>query len=158
MTPVWVLPTIIGITFIINLATQLINLKFTDQKFMKETRAKMTSIQKSITATSTKAEIDKAQTEIMNLNNVLMKHTMKPTMYTFIPLIIVYWGLGALFTQYGDLITWGVNVPIFGPAVSWLGTYVIFSFIFSLTLKPLITKIGDKLRKNKKQEGDELNA
>jgi len=144
MAPGWVVPAVIGISFLISLATQLINLKVTDQKFIKEKRGKMKALQKKLSPKSTKKEFEKIQSEIMSLNNELMKHTMKPTMYTFIPMLAVFWALGAVFKPYGDIITLPFALPLFGSAISWLGTYIIFSLIFSLTLRPLLTKIEEK--------------
>jgi len=143
MASEWVVPTVIGISFLISLITQLINLKFTDQKFIKEKRGKMKALQKKLSPNSSKKEFGEVQSEIMSLNNELMKHTIKPTMYTFVPMLVVFWVLGAVFNPYGDIITLPFSLPLFGSAISWLGTYVIFSLVFSLTLRPLLTRIGE---------------
>ncbi len=150
MVPVWVLPTVIGVTFIISLATQLINYFLVDQELVKSKRKRMKELQQSIKPGVSKEVINKAQAELLTINSELMKLTMKPTLYTMLPLLGLFWILSSVFKPYGDLITLNFNLPLFGTGISWLGTYIIFSFIFSLILKPLITKIGDKYGKSKK--------
>ena len=147
MTPTWVLPTVIGASFLISLITQLINFKLTDQKYIKAQRAKMKDLQKKIGPNSSKKEIEDAQSKIMSINSELMRHTMKPTMYTMVPLLLVFALLSHYFKPYGDLIQLPFSLPLFGTAISWLGTYVLSSFIFSLVLKPLITKVSDYYEK-----------
>lgn len=144
MAPVWVLPTVIGISFIISLISQFVHYKLTDQDLIKKKRARMKELQKKLTPKSSKAEITKTQTELMSINSELMKHTMKPTMYTFLPMLIMFWVMNMTFQPYGDLLQLPVSLPLFGPAISWLGTYIICSFVFTLTLKPLISKLGEK--------------
>jgi uncharacterized membrane protein (DUF106 family) len=149
MAPIWVLPTVIACSFLVSLGTQLINYLFTDQKFIKEKRSKMKELQKTLSPQSTKEELQKAQNEIMSINSELMKHTLKPTMYTFVPMLVLFWVFSMIFSPYGDLVQLPISLPLFGPAISWLGTYIIFSFIFSLTIKPLITKIGESRAKTR---------
>lgn len=148
MIPAWVLPSIIGISFIISLANQLINNKLVDREFVKNKRKELKELQKSITMNSTKKEIDEAQTRMMAVNSELMKATMKPTMYTMLPLLGIFWALGNTFRPYGDLITLPISIPLFGTGISWLGTYIISSMIFGMTIRPLITKI-DEFKKKK---------
>jgi len=147
MAPVWVLPSVIGITFLVSLSTQLFNHKMVNQKVLKEKRKRMKDLQKQIRTGIDKSELNKINDELMKLNGDIMKMTMKPTFYTFVPMIIVFGILSAFFSPYGDLIEFPINLPLFGPAVSWLGTYIIFSLIFSFTLKPLLTRISDKRAK-----------
>ena len=150
MTPAWVLPAVILVTLAVSLSTQIINYKLTDQEYIKSRKKRMKELQKSITASNSTKEIEKFQKELLEINNELMKHTMKPTLYTSLPLLLVFWGLNALFKPYGDLIKLPFALPFFGTGISWLGTYVIFGFIFSLSFKPLINKIGEKYGKSKK--------
>lgn len=144
MAPVWVLPAVIGISFLVSLASQLIHYKLTDQDYLKKKKAKIKELQKKLTPKTSKEELNKLQNKIMSINSELMKHTMKPTMYTFLPMLITFWVMNMFFQPYGDLLQLPVNLPLFGPAISWLGTYILSSFIFSLTLKPLINKLGEK--------------
>jgi uncharacterized membrane protein (DUF106 family) len=147
MAPGWVFPAVIGISFLISLSTQLINFKLTDQKMVKAKRDEIKKLQKSITSSSSPKELKEAQDKMLSINNDLMKHTMKPTLYTFIPLLVAFWFMGSAFGPYGDLLQLPVELPFFGTAISWLGTYFIFSFVFSLTLKPLITKVSNRFNK-----------
>ncbi len=149
MAPTWVLPTVVFASFIISLINQVVYYKLTDQEFIKSRKSKIKSLQKKL-LNANASEAKKINEEAMRINNELMSHTMKPTMYTFIPLLIVFWLFKSLFSPYGDLITLPVSLPLFGNAISWLGTYILSSFFFSLTLKPIIIKVGDKYGKLKK--------
>ncbi|MFA5405987.1 MAG: EMC3/TMCO1 family protein [Candidatus Nanoarchaeia archaeon] len=150
--PTWVLPAVIGITFLLSLGIQLINFKMTDQKLVNKKKREMKELQKSINVNSTQQELKVAQDKLMAVNSELMKLTMKPTMYTFVPLLLAFWALGGFFSPFGDLIQLPINLPLFGTAISWFGVYFIFSFVFSLTLKPLITKVSERFNK----EGEEV--
>lgn len=153
MAPEWVLPTVILISFMVSLGIQLFNNKFTDAKFIKSKKKEMKELQAKMTPNLTKKELDDLQTRIMSANSELMKHMMKPTLYSYIPLLLVFWGLNTYFTPYGDLVNFPFSLPIFGPSISWLGTYILSSMIFSMTLKPLITKVSEKL--NNKENNKE---
>lgn len=144
MAPIWVLPTVIGISFLVSLVSQLVHYKLTDQDYVKKKRARIKELQKKLSANSGKEELNKLQSEIMSINSDLMKHTMKPTMYTFLPMLVTFWLMNMFFQPYGDLLQLPLSLPLFGPAISWLGTYIISSFIFSLTIKPVIKKLGER--------------
>lgn len=145
--PVWVFPTVIGISFLISLGLQLANFKLTDQEFIKKKRKEMKELQKKLGPDSSKKELEETQSKILSINNELMKHTLKPTLYTFIPMLGVFWLLSMMFKPYGELINFSVNIPLFGTGISWLGTYILSSLVFSLVLRQLISKISDRRNK-----------
>ena len=72
-----------------------------------------------------------------------MKLNMKPTLYTSIPMLGIFWALTEIFRPYGDLISLPISIPLFGAGISWLGTYILSSLNFSMVLKSLITKISE---------------
>jgi uncharacterized membrane protein (DUF106 family) len=149
MADPFVLGSLILITFGMSLATQLINYKLIDQKQMRNHKKRLKEIQSQIRKVKDPKKITKMQTELMNINSKMMKLSFKPLMITIAPLWIMFFILQSIYTPYGDLISLPINLPLFGSAISWLGTYIIFSLLFSLLLKPLITRIGDKYAKTK---------
>ena len=86
------------LSFLITLLITIIYKYVTDQdrmkylkKELKKLQAQMREKQKSGDLKSLK----KLQAKMMPLNGELMKHSMKPTLYTFIPIIIIFGWLSA---------------------------------------------------------------
>lgn len=152
MTDAWVLTSLILITLASSLVTQLINYKMIDQKAMTNYKKKLKELQNRIKGAKDPKEITAAQTEMMEINSSMMKLSFKPLMITIIPLWVMFFLLQKIYLPYGDMLFLPITLPIFGSTFGWLGTYIIFSMIFSFTLKPIINKIGEKHAKTKRQD------
>ncbi len=149
MADPWVLGSLILITFGVSLATQLVNYKLIDQKVMRQYKKRLKEIQVEIRKIKDRKKIVKLQEELMDINSKMMKLSFKPLMITMAPLWIMFFLLQSIYQPYGDLIQLPINLPLFGTAISWLGTYIIFSLLFSAILRPLITKVGEKYARKK---------
>jgi len=92
-------PSIIVISFLVTLAMTLVTKKFTDQNRMKELK----DIQKAcqIKLKDSKGDMKKQseiQKEMMACSMELMKHSFKPMIFTFIPLIALFWWIRNIYT------------------------------------------------------------
>ena len=99
MPPFW---AILIISFAITLLTTLVYKFTTDQKKMKKLKEDMKEYQKKIKALS-KSDPQKAmsiQQEAMKQNMEYMKHSFKSTIYTFIPILIIFGWLNAHMGYY----------------------------------------------------------
>jgi uncharacterized membrane protein (DUF106 family) len=72
------------------------------------------------------AELNKRS---MEKSMTQMKHTMKPTLITMLPLILVFTWLRAEYT---------VKQVAFLGITSWLWIYIIFSLVISITIRKLL--------------------
>ena len=83
-----------GIILISLLLTLFINIfykLFTDQELMKELKKELKVLQKEMKTLKDNPErFLKVQKEAMSKNLIYMKHSMKPTLITFLPLIIIF--------------------------------------------------------------------
>jgi uncharacterized membrane protein (DUF106 family) len=97
--PFW---AILVISLVITIVTTLVYKFTTDQKKMKKLKEDMKEYQKKIKALS-KSDPQKAmsiQQEAMKQNMEYMKHSFKSTLYTFIPIIIIFGWLNAHMAFY----------------------------------------------------------
>ncbi len=91
---------IVAIAFLITLIMTLVTKKFTNQNRMKELK----EIQKAckIKLKDAKGNLEKVNEinqQMMECSLELMKHSFKPLLITFIPLIIFFWWLKGVYTE-----------------------------------------------------------
>ncbi|OYT41536.1 hypothetical protein B6U80_01185 [Candidatus Pacearchaeota archaeon ex4484_26] len=125
----------IVISFIISIFITLIYKYATNQQEMKRLKDELKELQKK--AKEHKNEPEKVleiQKELASKNLEYMKHSFKPMIYTFIPIIIVFWWLKGLYQDFGTILT----IPFVGWGLNWIWTYIIFSFIFSLIVRKAV--------------------
>ena len=110
--PFW---SILIISFVVTLVTTLVYKFTTDQKKMKKLKEDMKEYQKKIKELS-KSDPQKAmsiQQEAMKQNMEYMKHSFKSTLYTFIPLILLFGWLSAHMAYYSILPNQPFNVSAY---------------------------------------------
>jgi uncharacterized membrane protein (DUF106 family) len=110
--PFW---TILIISFAITLITTLVYKFTTDQAKMKKIREEMKEFQKRI-RDLTKQDPQKAmaeQQEAMKHNMEYMKNSFKSTLYTFIPLILIFGWLNAHMAYYQIMPDQQFNVTVY---------------------------------------------
>lgn len=99
INPLW---AILIISFVITMVTTLVYKFTTDQKKMKKLKDDMKDYQNKIKSLS-KTDPQKAmsiQQEAMKQNMEYMKHSFKSTLYTFIPIIIIFGWLNTHMAYY----------------------------------------------------------
>jgi uncharacterized membrane protein (DUF106 family) len=98
-SPLLSLPILLSIAIISVLMSLIITFMYkwlTDQKLMKDLKAEMKAFQKQIK--ELKSDPQKAmavQKRAMETNMKYMMHSMKPTLFTFIPIILIFGWLNA---------------------------------------------------------------
>ncbi|MFH1771045.1 MAG: EMC3/TMCO1 family protein [archaeon] len=82
---------ILIVAFILTLIITLIYKFTTDQTLMKKLKAEMKTLQKEMKSVANNPQKAMAhQKKLMSKNMDYMKHSLKPTLYTFIPIIIIF--------------------------------------------------------------------
>jgi uncharacterized membrane protein (DUF106 family) len=83
--------SIVIISFIISLIIVLVYKKFTNQSLMKELKEEIKELQKQMKDLRDKPqEMMKIQKRAMETNMKYMMHSLRPTLITFIPIIIIF--------------------------------------------------------------------
>ncbi len=135
--PIMNLPAPLNLFIISSILTGLITLAYkylTDQTKMKELKDEMKDMQKKMK--EMKDHPDKVmsmQKDAMKKNMEYMKHSMKPTLFTFVPIIIIFGWLRSFFDAQAAA---GTPFSFFG--LSWLWSYIIFSLITSIVLRKIM--------------------
>lgn len=120
--------------------------KVVDQKRMKELKAKTASYQEKIKKAQKRKDMKKVssiQKEMMKYQKEMMGMSMKPMMYTMIPIIVIFtWlrnydYLNEFIAQQGYLIALPFTMPKFGSTLGWLGWYILCSFPMSVLIKKI---------------------
>lgn len=133
LPPRW---SLISISFLITLLITLSYKVFTNQHLMKTLKEEIKQLQKEIKDHKENREkLSELNQKAMSKNLELMKHSMRPTLVTFIPIILIFSWLRATYMPTGDLFSWGFSLPIWGPGIGWLWTYILSSLIFSILLR-----------------------
>lgn len=119
------------LVFVITLFMTLIQKYTTDQKTLKEMKTEQKKLQKEMKEykehPEKMLEIQKKQMEFMG---PMMKLSMRPIIFTAIPLILFFRWFMDFFTLAGD--------PRFLGFLSWFWFYLIFSIIFSSILRKIL--------------------
>lgn len=123
------------ITFLVTIAYKYLSNQSEIKTAKEETKMLQQEIKKHKDNSQKIMELNK---ELMKRSGILMKNSLKPTLITFIPIILIFNWLRKTFIPYGNLINWGFSVPIFGTGWGWLGTYIVFSIIFSIILRKIL--------------------
>ncbi|MCB9358589.1 DUF106 domain-containing protein [Candidatus Woesearchaeota archaeon] len=95
MDPLW---AILLVSFLLSVAITVIYKLMTDQELMKTLKADMKAMQKEMKKLKDNPEaMLKKQQQAMEKNMKYMTHSMKPTLVTFIPIILIFGWLNANF-------------------------------------------------------------
>ena len=128
---------ILIISFLVTLFQILVYKKMTDQERLKELQKEQKDLQQKLKETKDMTEMQNHQKKMMELTTEMLKHNMKPMIVTFLPLIIVFYWLKHAYISagVGNIISWGVKLPIVGDGGGWLFCYIVFSLVFSVMLR-----------------------
>jgi len=123
------LGTIIIVAFILTLLITIVYKLMTDQDLMKSLKAEIKDFQKEMkNHKDNPSKMMELQKEAMGKNMKYMKHSMKPTLITFIPIILVFGWLRTTYTPIGPLV-FGLN---------WIWIYIACSIVFSIVLRKIL--------------------
>jgi len=119
------------ISFILTLLTTLIYKYATDQEVMKTLKADIKALQKEMKEhKDNKDKMMAVQKQAMQKNMEYMKHSLKPMIFTIIPVIFIFGWLRNYYDALG-------NPDVF-LGLSWLWTYIIFSIVISIGLRKIL--------------------
>ena len=122
-----------GLIFISFILTFLITLAYkfmTDQVLMKSVKGEMKDIRKQMKEyKDDPTKVMELQKKSMERSMAQMKNSFKPMIITFIPLIIIFGWLRGVYAE--------LEISFIGIS-SWLWIYIIFSIIFSITLRKIL--------------------
>ncbi len=136
LSPRW---SLIGISLIITVLITLAYKFLTNQQRMKELKAEVKDLQaKMKESKEDKDKLMQLNQQAMGKNLEVMKHSLRPTLITFIPIIIIFSWLRNTYLPAGDLFSWNADIILFGSGIGWLWTYILCSFIFSLIIRKVL--------------------
>ncbi len=116
--------SIIVISFLVVLITTIITKYVTNQKRMKELKEIQKACQiKLRDAKGNIEEMNKINSQVMECSMELMRHSFKPMLITFIPLLILAAWMNKVFA---------VVLP------SWIWWYILSGLVFSIILRKLL--------------------
>jgi len=137
---VWGMPPLVFIIFasaVLSLVVTVIYRLATDQAEMHELKKQLKEFQDKFKQhkddPNKMLEIQKQMSEV---NMKYFKQSMKPTLITIVPFIIIFHFLGKIFT--GTVV---IPLPFHFPlsaletGLGWVGTYIIFSMIFTTAFR-----------------------
>lgn len=124
------LGALIIISFILTALITIAYKYLTDQELMKSLKAELKELQQQMKeAKSDTQKLMQLQKQSMEKNMKYMMHSFKPTLFTLIPLLIIFNWLRVEYT--------GKELNFIG-IHSWIWVYIIFSIVFSMLLRKLL--------------------
>lgn len=140
---------LIGVFLVATLVSAIIvaiSHRLIDQKRMKELKGEVAKYQRKIKKARDRRDLKRAsalQNEMMKYNKEMMVMSLRPMMYTFIPIIVIftwlrqYEYLNEFIAQNGYLIALPFVIPKFGNTLGWFGWYILCSFPTSILIKKI---------------------
>jgi uncharacterized membrane protein (DUF106 family) len=125
--------SIIILSFVLSMIVTLIYKFLTNQALMKELKTEMKKMQGQMKAEKDPKKLSEIQKKSMSLNMKLMKQSFKPMLITILPFFAIFAWLRSV---YGDITV--ITLPFWPHTLGWIGTYIIFSLIFSTVLRKLL--------------------
>lgn len=116
--------SILVISFLVVLVTTIITKYVTNQKRMKELKDIQKACQiKLKDSKGNTEEMNKINKEIMDCSMELMKHSFKPMLITFIPLLLLAGWMNGTFAKILS---------------SWIWWYILSGLVFSMILRKVL--------------------
>lgn len=123
------------ISLVLSFGFTLVYKFITNQALIKEYKAELKKFQEKMKANPEQAA--EIQKQSMSINLKLMKESFKPMLYTIIPFFAIFAWLKYVFIVDGvSLIV--LPLPFWEGHLGWLGTYIIFSLVFSTLSRKLL--------------------
>lgn len=135
-SPLW---SIIILSLILTLLITIAYKFLTNQEVMKQLKQEQEALRKEMKSLKGDAEkLVHVQKQALEKSFEYMRHSMRPTLFYLIPLLLVFAWMSKAFKDYGDLVSWGFYIPLFGTGLSWLGIYIIASIVFSIVVRKIL--------------------
>ncbi len=125
---------IIIISFILTLIVNLAMKFFTNQNVMKSLKEETEFFKQEMKKFKNDPQkLIEIQKKSMETSMKYLKHSMPATLVTLLPLLLIFGWLRTTFPPEKILL----NLP-FGIELGWLGSYILFSIIFSIALRKIL--------------------
>ena len=131
----WTPWSVIVISFVLSLISSLIYKFFTNQEKIKELRLKAKEYQQQMK--ESRSQPDKMldiQKESMQVTMQMFRQNLKPMAITLIPFLLVFSWLNSVYPRGVTVLT----LPGVGWTLGFIGTYLIFSIIFSIIIRKVL--------------------
>ncbi|PIU21831.1 MAG: hypothetical protein COT15_00195 [Candidatus Diapherotrites archaeon CG08_land_8_20_14_0_20_34_12] len=142
------------IAFLIAIISQVMRMKFinqkkmkNDQKSLKEKNKRMNELMKN-TDEKSKKELEELQKEYLDITKEMMQGNMRYMLFSFPVFIIALYFIKEWYN--GIIIPLPFELPFFGPDVGWLGWYILMALISSLVVSGVMKLI--EIVNTKKEE------
>ena len=139
---------LIFVTLMSIVASFLVTLSYKylkNQESLKRLREEQSELRKKIKEESkinkdNPEKIMEMQKRMFETSIEQMKHTFKPMLFNFLPLIILFWWIRKSITDSQVILSLPFNIPKIGldNGFGWLGVYVIISLIFNQIFKKVL--------------------
>ena len=136
LSPLW---AIVTLSFILTVLITIAYKFLSNQEVMKKLKQESEVLKKEMKTLKNDAEkLMPVQKQAMEKSLEYMRHSMWPTVYYMIPLLLLISWMSKTFKGYGDIVSWGFYIPLFGTGLSWLGVYIIASLVFNIVVRKLL--------------------
>lgn len=137
----WLTPLVftIMVALLTSTLSQLSFKIFTDNTFLKDSQKEMKKMQKRLLKMNPEdEEYMKLQNQLLDLNMQVMTHSLKPTLLTMIPFLIIFGYAKSVIPLDQPLITFPFSIPLVGNSLEFIGSYLITSLIASSVLRKVL--------------------
>jgi uncharacterized membrane protein (DUF106 family) len=137
--------------FVISIGTTLISQAvyqlMVDHNFVDKAKEDIKELQKKLKGLNPKQkEYTHTLNRQMDLNMKLFKQTMKPSMVTIIPFLLIFAFMSRVYTGL-EVLHLPFTIPLLGKNwLGWIGTFVLFSFIFTTVIQRVMTMVRKRRR------------
>lgn len=135
------LVSILIISLAVTAAVSFLYRKLTNKEEMDRLKQRQKELREKMKEYKSNPEkLAEVQKEMLQSSVASMKMTFKPMIISFVPLLLVIYGLRHLYVnmaKVGNIIPFpsGWNLPLVGTGGGWFFCYVVFSLIFSFILR-----------------------
>jgi uncharacterized membrane protein (DUF106 family) len=131
---------ILVLSFLINLGIVLITKFTTDQKKLKDIKEEVKALRQEMKDNKDNPEkVVEIQKKLTSKSFEPMKHTLKPMLITFLPLVLLWYWLRSVIPYEQIILNFPFEIPKPGAndGMGWLGVYILSSLLFSTVLKKI---------------------
>jgi uncharacterized membrane protein (DUF106 family) len=123
-----------GISIILSIFVTLVYKYMTDQTLMRELKKDLKKYQKQMKEHRSDAtKVSEVSKKSMAVNMKYMHQSMKPMLITMLPFLGIFTWLRSNFAE-----TIMYNLPVWPHTLGWLGTYIIFSMVFTTLFRKIL--------------------
>ena len=128
---------IFALSIILSIFVTLVYKYLTDQTLMRELKKDLKKYQKQMKeARSDHAKMSEISKKSMAVNMKYMHQSMKPMLFTLLPFLGIFTWLRSVFDS-----TVIFALPFWPHTLGWIGTYIIFSMVFTTVFRKLMNVV-----------------